>query len=60
MEDPKHNNRIVFYPEVNSVGKSPKKAATKFAVHLWVKHWIAWNLTSTGIKHPKEFLSEAR
>jgi hypothetical protein len=59
MEEPKYDNLVALYPEVNGVWKSPKQTTPEFAVYFWVKQWIVGNLTGTGIKHPKEFLTES-
>ena len=58
MEKSIHNNLIAFYPEVNSIWKSPQQATPKFSIDFSVKQWISWNLTGTGIEHPNEFITE--
>jgi hypothetical protein len=59
MEESKHNNLFAFYSEVNGIRKSPPQTTPEFAIHLWVKQWIPYNLTSAGIKHPEKFLAKA-
>lgn len=59
MEKPKHNNFVIFYPEVNGLWKSPKQTTPKFSIHLWVKQWIPRNFTSTSIKHSEEFFAKS-
>ena len=60
MKNSKYNNLFVFYPEVKSVWKSPEQTATEFSINFWITQWISRNLTSVGVKHPKEFLTEPR
>src|SRR3990172_9103627 len=58
MKKPKYNNLAIFYHKINSVWKSSKQKATKFAINLWIKQGILRNLTNAGIKHAKVFLSK--
>jgi hypothetical protein len=60
MKEPKHDNLVLFYHEVNSVRKSSEQTAAEFAMNLWVKEWILRDVTGTGIKYPKKFLSLSR
>lgn len=60
MKEPKNNNLVIFYHEVDSVRESPEQTAPEFSVNLWVKEWILRDVTGAGIKYPKEFLSKPR
>ena len=57
MKEPKNNNLVIFYHEVDSVRESPQQPAAELTMNLWVKDWVLRNVARTGIKYPKEFFS---
>ena len=60
MEESKYDDLAPFDPEINGVWKPPEQSSSEFLINLWVKQRTPWNLTSAGIKHPKELLAEPR
>jgi hypothetical protein len=60
MKQASHNDLIIFYHEVDSVGESSEQAPPEFVVNFSRKEGMMRDITSAGIEHPKEFIAKSR
>jgi hypothetical protein len=58
MKEPDDCNLVCFHGEVDSVRKPSEETTPKVMMDFCVKQRIPRNLSSTGVKYPKEFLAE--
>jgi hypothetical protein len=57
MKQTGHNDLVVLYDEVDSVGKSSDQATPEFFVRFSIKEGIARYIAGAGIEHAKKFIA---